>query len=160
MSQSALSQLARAAITKSYLKDLKVEVKSRRRSKLLRKKVLKELKNTTPAVKPVKTRVKSKKALKLAQERTEAKEKAKAVKKLAAEQARAEKKALKELAKAKAKAAKKLAAEQPKTDAQIKEECSKKLMKNFSRWCRKNEIELSDGLNMLSDRVEVVISTM
>jgi hypothetical protein len=107
---------------------------------------------------------------------------AKEAKKLAAERARAEKKALKEVAKAadlifkaEAKKAKKLAAEQaraekkalkeaadlrPKTRTQIKAEISKKLMKNFTRWCCKNEIELSDGLNMLSDRVEVVISTM
>ena len=47
---SAIMALSTAAITKSYLKDLKTEVKNRRRSKILRKKVLRELKKTTPTV--------------------------------------------------------------------------------------------------------------
>tara|TARA_A100001011_G_C14317823_1_gene848817 strand:+ start:1767 stop:2345 length:579 start_codon:yes stop_codon:yes gene_type:complete len=113
--------LSNAAITKSYLKDLKTEVKNRRRSKVLRKKVLKELKKMTPTVKPVKTNVKSKQALKKIQERAEAKELAnmfrdseRLAQKLIAAKTKDAEKALKAKAKAAEKAAKKLAATQAK----------------------------------------------
>ena len=136
---SGIMALSTTAITKSYLKDLKTEVKNRKRSKLLRKKVLRELKKTTPTVKPVKTKIKSKQALKklknaeakelasmfrdserLAEKlaATQAKAAEKEAKKLAATQAKAAKKALKAKAKAAEKAAKaeakKLAATQAK----------------------------------------------
>ena len=41
---SAMCMLSNAAITKSYLKELKPYLQNKKRSKVLRKKVLKELK--------------------------------------------------------------------------------------------------------------------
>jgi hypothetical protein len=64
-----MSTLPIQTFTKSYQADLLTEVKRRRKVKVLRKKVLKELKKETERIKPAKTKVKSKAALKKAAEK-------------------------------------------------------------------------------------------
>ena len=136
--------LSTTAITKSYLKDLKTEVKNRRRSKLLRKKVLRELKKTTPTVKPVKTKIKSKRALKKIQERAEAKELAsmfrdseRLAEKLVSTQAKAAEKAAKKLAATQAKAAEKSLKAKAKAAEKAAKAEAKKLEAKHAKFAKK-----------------------
>ena len=136
--------ISTTSITKSYLKDLKTEFKNRKRSKLLRKKVLRELKKTTPTVKPVKTKIKSKQALKKLRERAEAKELAsmfrdseRLAEKLAATQAKAAEKEAKKLAATQAKAAKKALKAKAKAAEKAAKAEAKKLAATQAKFAKK-----------------------